>query len=92
MSAYALSDIIMLPESEKKTENSTNGGFHKPQIENNDGNVEEKRKSVCPLVETSPNGNGTEAATAEVEYIESENLGDVEDLDTSLEARMYFNL
>lgn len=86
MSANALSDLIMLPESHKQIENSPNGAFHKPQIEHNDGNLKEKTKSVCPLVETSPNGNGAEAASAEVEYIESENLDDVEDPKTSLEA------
>ncbi|XP_017238406.1 uncharacterized protein LOC108211344 [Daucus carota subsp. sativus] len=85
MSVNTLTDLIMLSESEKNIEKSTNGGFHKPQIEHNEGNYEEKKKSACPLVETSPNGNGTEAAIAEVEYIESENLEDVEDLNTNIE-------
>lgn len=80
----------MLPESEKEIDSSTNGGFHKPQTEHNDENLGEQRKNSCPLIEISPNENaalvsGTEAATAEVEYIESENLDDVEDVDTSLE-------
>lgn len=84
----------MLPESEKKIEGSTNGGFHKPQTELGDENLEEQRKNSCPLVEISSNENGalvsgTEAAIVEVEYIESENLDDVEDVDTSLEARVY---
>ncbi|XP_017244433.1 uncharacterized protein LOC108216238 isoform X2 [Daucus carota subsp. sativus] len=81
----------MLPESENKTEteSSTNGEFHKPQTEHTEENREE-RKNSCPLVEISPNENGalvsgTEAASIEVEYIESENLDDVEDVDTSLE-------
>lgn len=88
MSANAFSDLIMLPESHKKIENSLNGAFHKPQIEHNDGNLKEKTKLVCPLVETSLNENGAEAASAEVEYIESENLDDVEEPNTSLEARV----
>lgn len=80
----------MLPESEKEIESSTNGGFHKPQTEHNDENLGEQRKNACPLSEISPNENGavlsgTEAASAEVEYIDSENLDDVEDVDTSLE-------
>lgn len=86
----------MLPESEKKIETSTDGGFQKSQTEHNDEKLEEQRKSSCPLVEISPNENGTlvsgtEAASAEVEYIESENLNDVEDVDTSLEVRVYIN-
>ena len=97
MSANTLRDPNMLPESENKTEteSSTNGEFYKPQTEHTEENREE-RKNSCPLVEISPNENGalvsgTEAASVEVEYIESENLDDVEDVDTSLEARVYFN-
>lgn len=94
MSANTPRDLNMLPESEKEIESSTNGGFHKPQTEHNDENLGEQRKKSCPLVEISPNENGTvvsvtEVPSAEVEYIESENLDDVEDVDTSLEARVF---
>ncbi|KAL8132430.1 hypothetical protein AgCh_008070 [Apium graveolens] len=80
----------MLPESEKEIESSTNGVFHKPQTEQKDENLGEQRKNSFPLVEISPNENETvvsvtEVPSTEVEYIESENLDDVEDVDTSLE-------
>lgn len=50
------------------------------------GNSEEKTISI---VQAAINGDGkhnsgTEAGNSEVEYIESENLNDVEDVDTSL--------
>ncbi|KAL3526038.1 hypothetical protein ACH5RR_014410 [Cinchona calisaya] len=89
MSEIALNDLNMLPESKKKNEDATNGNL-KPQTGNIDENLEESRiKSSSPVVENPINVNGAansvpEVGNSEVEYIESENLKDVEDLELSL--------
>ncbi|KAL3526432.1 hypothetical protein ACH5RR_011088 [Cinchona calisaya] len=89
MSEKALKDLNMLHESERKNENASNGSL-KPQIEQNGANIEERpRKISVPVVENPNNVNGAansvpEVGNSEVEYIESENLKDVEDLDMSL--------
>lgn len=98
MSGNALRDLNMLPESERKTESSSNGSIHDLHIEHTIENLEEKqRTSTAPLIETPTNGNvalstGTEVASSEVEYIESENLNDVEDVDTSLKVGVCFDI
>ncbi|WMV15195.1 hypothetical protein MTR67_008580 [Solanum verrucosum] len=81
-----------LPEVGKLTNISRNGNPSKKQVENIDENHEEKeRENPILLVEPIPNedckvNSGVELGTSEVEYIESENLKDVEDVDMSLKA------
>ncbi|KAE8021556.1 hypothetical protein FH972_007436 [Carpinus fangiana] len=90
MSETALRDLNTIPGSEKKNESSSKGNITKPYVENANENLEEcQKKDSASLV--SPQINGTETAKSgvetgnpEVEYIESENLNDLEDVDTSL--------
>lgn len=90
MSGKALRDLNMLPGLERKNENSSKGSLTKPCVENSNENSEEwKRKNSSPLVSTPNNGDETikpevEIANTEVEYIESENLNDLDDVDMSL--------
>ncbi|RVW46550.1 hypothetical protein CK203_067259 [Vitis vinifera] len=90
MSGKALRDLNMLPGLERKNENSSKGSLTKPCVENSNENSEEwKRKNSSSLVSTPNNGDETikpevEIANTEVEYIESENLNDLDDVDMSL--------
>ncbi|KDP45369.1 hypothetical protein JCGZ_09618 [Jatropha curcas] len=94
MSGTALRDLNALPGSERKNESSSKGSFTKPYCENTDENVEKsRRKNPSSLVSTTVNGDetvnpGAEVANSEVEYIESENLSDVEDVETSVKTLM----
>lgn len=98
MSGNALGNLNLLPESVMKIEGSSNGSFHKPHIEHTNENVEEKqRKITAPLVKIPTNGNETvssvaEVASSEVEYIDSEDLNDVEDVDICLKVGVCFNI
>lgn len=90
MSGQALRDLNTLIRSEKKYECSSKGSLAKPYIVNTNGNLE-KRKSNVSATEMSINGSGdelanpvTEAGNAEVEYIESGKLNDVQDVDMTL--------
>ncbi|KAJ9152471.1 hypothetical protein P3X46_026032 [Hevea brasiliensis] len=88
MSGNALRDLNTLPGSERKNGSSSQGNFAKLYCENSDENVEKwERKNSASLVSTTVNGDGTvnpgvEIGNSEVEYIESENLSDVDDIDT----------
>ncbi|PSS30395.1 Crescerin-2 like [Actinidia chinensis var. chinensis] len=88
MSGKALKDLNALPASERKSESCSKGGFTKAHSEH--GILEEKqKKNTASLPETPINGDesvktGLEVGNSEVEYIESENLNDVEDVDASL--------
>ncbi|KAG9448713.1 hypothetical protein H6P81_008678 [Aristolochia fimbriata] len=79
-----------LPETEKKIENSSKVSHTKACAENNNNNLDKLQiENPTSLVSTLPsNGkvgsNGTETASSEVEYINSENLTDLEDVGTSL--------
>lgn len=90
MSGQALKDLNTMPASERKNDNSNKGNFTKPHSEN--GNLEEKhRKATASVVETVTSGDESvktevEVGNIEVEYIESENLDDVEDVDMTLKA------
>lgn len=90
MSEKALRDLNMSSESERKNESSCNGNFAKPCVEHITENLEERQtKTPTALVETTTNGDKivtseVEVGNSEVEYIESENLSDVEDVDTSI--------
>ncbi|KAJ7974554.1 ARM repeat superfamily protein [Quillaja saponaria] len=86
MSEKALRDLNTIPGTERKTECS----LTKSHVDNGNNNAEEWQKKNCPsLVSPPSNGNqivnpATETGNAEVEYIESENLNDLEDIDMSL--------
>lgn len=86
MSETALRDLNTLPSSDRKNESSSKGSFAKPFVESANENVD------VSLVSTHVNGNqtgnaGPGIANSEVEYIDSENLIDVEDIDTSLKVQ-----
>ena len=83
MSENALRDLNFIPGSERRNENSSKAIIAKPVVSNTNGNLEEGQKK------NSVNGgevvnSGAEVGSSEVEYIESENLNDVEDVDASL--------
>lgn len=90
MSEKALRDLNMIPGSEKKNESSSKGNITKPLAENTNENLEEwKNKNSMSMVATAVNGGeiqdaGVETGNFEVEYIESQNLDDLEDVDSSL--------
>ncbi|CAK9160166.1 unnamed protein product [Ilex paraguariensis] len=90
MSGEALRDLNILPECERKTQNSINGSFSKPHVEHTTETLEEiQRKETSCLVKTLINGcetpnSGVEVGNSEVEYIESGDLNDVEDVEQSL--------
>ncbi|XP_011085815.1 uncharacterized protein LOC105167705 [Sesamum indicum] len=90
MSDLALRDVSKIPESERTNGSSNNGNLIKPRFESIGAKADEgRKKGMTSLVETPLTTNGTESsgamlANSEVEYIESENLKDVEDLETCL--------
>lgn len=92
MSEKALKDLNTLPESERKNESFSNGNFTKPQNKNIGESLGEgHRENPAPIVEASVTTNGVAnsgpaVGVVEVEYIESENLNDLEDVDKSLKA------
>ncbi|GFP99717.1 protein fam179b [Phtheirospermum japonicum] len=87
MSEVAIRDN-KIPESERTNGNISNGSFIKPQAESMAKNTEEShKKGMVSLVVEPIKADETEnpgAVLAEVEYIESEALKDVEDVDDSL--------
>ncbi|KAF9623037.1 hypothetical protein IFM89_036018 [Coptis chinensis] len=90
MSGNTLRDLNTLPGSERKVESSCKGSFPKPFNENISENVDNlQRKSPVSLASIAVNEGevancGAEVGVAEVEYIESENLNDLEDVDSSI--------
>nr|GMC67243.1 HEAT repeat-conatining protein [Ipomoea batatas]GMC73418.1 HEAT repeat-conatining protein [Ipomoea batatas] len=90
MSEKATGDLNILPAAGKMNESSSNGSISKTQAEHGVERCQENDKEkTAPVVQAAINGDvkhnsGTEAGNSEVEYIESENLNDVEDVDTSL--------
>ncbi|KAJ7970871.1 ARM repeat superfamily protein [Quillaja saponaria] len=86
MSEKALRDLNTIPGTERKIESS----LTKVYVDNGNKNTEECQKKNCSsLVSPPSNGNqtvnpGIETGITEVEYIESENLNDLEDIDKSL--------
>ncbi|XP_059670170.1 uncharacterized protein LOC132315785 [Cornus florida] len=90
MSGTALGDLNTLEGSERKNESSSKeGSFTKPHVEHTNNDVEVRHKITASLVETPIIGDetvkaGAEVGIPEVEYIESENLTDVEDVDMSV--------
>ncbi|XP_024992238.1 uncharacterized protein LOC112526077 [Cynara cardunculus var. scolymus] len=79
MSENAIRDLNFLP----KSESSSKDIFAKPYVEHSVETVENKqRTNMGSLVQSPVNGN--ELGVAEVEYIESEKLDDLEDVDKNL--------
>ena len=98
MSETALKDLNTIPSTERKSEGSGKACLTKPPVDNANGNTEEsqKKKNCSSLVSPHVNGNQAvpddsvvEIGTVEVEYIESENLNDLEDVDTCLKVLFY---
>lgn len=90
MSEESARDLIVLPEAGKNNEIPSNGSVPVMGVESIDKNSKDKEKEKpALLVGPGLNGDskvntGAEVGISEVEYIESENLNDVEDVDTSL--------
>lgn len=81
MSETALRDLNLLPKSERTNESSSKDIKTKPYVE--------PRKNTVPLVEPPIKGTedahaGADVAVAEVEYIDSDKLDDLEDFEKSL--------
>lgn len=82
-SETALRDLNTVPHSDRKMESSNKGSLTKPCVGKAIENVD------VSLVSTKVNGNETvnaavEIGNSEIEYIDSDNLCDVEDVDTSV--------
>jgi hypothetical protein len=94
MSEQANKDCNMVPSLESKTEISNKGSFAKPGNENSTESLEErerKKVNTPPLVGAATNGDaivssGSEVGTSEVEYIDSENLNDIDDANITLQS------
>lgn len=98
MSENALRDLNTIPATERKSESSSKTCVTKPSVDNADEDIEEQQKKNNGSALISPPVNGNQAVTvnsgietgiAEVEYIESENLSDLEDIDTCLKVLLY---
>lgn len=81
MSETALRDLNLLPKTERTNESSSKDIKTKPYVE--------PRKTIVSLAEPPIKGTedehaGADVAVAEVEYIESEKLDDLEDVENSL--------
>lgn len=98
MSETALRDLNTIIGTERNSEGSGKVAFTKPPANNASENIDElqKKKNCSSMV--SPHVNGNQALTAdpvgeigivEIEYIESENLSDLEDVDTCLKVLCY---
>ncbi|XWS40759.1 hypothetical protein CRYUN_Cryun17cG0023200 [Craigia yunnanensis] len=88
MSGNALRDLNTLSMTERKNDSSSKGNFTKPCNGNTIENIEEQQEKspASVLINGGETVNaGVEVANSEVEYIESENLSDLEDVDTCLE-------
>ncbi|KAF8390389.1 hypothetical protein HHK36_024915 [Tetracentron sinense] len=90
MSEKALRDLNMLTGYERENGSSSKGGFTKPYIENNNENLDKWPRNIPASLASTPINEGevvnsvVEVGTAEVQYIESENLNDLEDVNMSL--------
>ncbi|KAG8366864.1 hypothetical protein BUALT_Bualt16G0012300 [Buddleja alternifolia] len=84
MAEVARRDVNKIPESGRM-----NGNFIKPHMESTDEKAEEKMMASLASTPSKTDGtenSGSEVATTEVEYIESEDLKDVEDVENCLKA------
>lgn len=90
MSEKALREHNVLLGSHRKSQSANKGILMNNCTENATKNLEEcQRKSYASLVPITANGNqlingGGDVGTSEIEYIESEELTDVEDVDAAL--------
>ncbi|XP_030530818.1 uncharacterized protein LOC115741194 [Rhodamnia argentea] len=90
MSQKALRDLNALPGSERKIESANKGNLMKPISEITNENTEEwHRKNDASLASTpaSENGaakSGNEVVNVEIEYIDSEDLNGLEDVDMTI--------
>ncbi|KAL5987564.1 hypothetical protein ACLOJK_035312 [Asimina triloba] len=89
MSGKALRVLNNLPGSEKKNESNGKGGFIKAYIENSSENLAKRQIENSTSLSSAPNevevgGACAEGGNTEVEYIESEKLNEIEDVDSSL--------
>ncbi|XP_043707719.1 uncharacterized protein LOC122657035 [Telopea speciosissima] len=90
MSGNTLRDLNTLAGSEKKIESSRKGGFQKAYIENGNENLDKWKQKFpsslasTPIKDCETMNTGTEVGVSELEYIESEHLTDLEDVDTIL--------
>ncbi|KAE9620105.1 hypothetical protein Lal_00040432 [Lupinus albus] len=95
MSENALRDLNTIPATERKSESSSMACLTKPSVDNADENSEDRQQKNNGSSQVSPPVNGNQGMTinsgietgngiAEIEYIESEKLNDLEDIDTCL--------
>ncbi|GLU11256.1 hypothetical protein SLE2022_280140 [Rubroshorea leprosula] len=87
MSINALKDLNSRPASESKNDDSSGGCYTKPCNGNMNENVEEKQSKKSSPIHVNGGetvNSGVEVANSEVEYFESENLSDLEDIDTNI--------
>lgn len=98
MSETALKDLNNIPATERKSEGSGKACLTKPPVDNANENTEEsqKKKNCSSLVSPHVNGNQAvpadsvvEIGTVEVEYIDSENLNDLENVDAYVKVLFY---
>ena len=87
MSVNMLKDLNV-PQSaelEKTKDNSVKSCITKPVLNSNRCvNKEENAPPACPDAATNAVTNGCESGNTDVEYIDSENLADLPDVDASL--------
>ncbi|OIW06673.1 hypothetical protein TanjilG_04067 [Lupinus angustifolius] len=95
MSENSLPDFNTIPTTERKSESSSKACLTKPSVDIAGEKIEEQQNKKNGSLLISPPVNGNQTVTissgietgngvAEVEYIESENLNDLEDIDTCL--------
>ncbi|OVA18546.1 CLASP N-terminal domain [Macleaya cordata] len=90
MSGQALRDLNTLPVSERKNESSGKGSLAKPYIVNGNINIDNCQRKNPTFLASTPVNDGNIANTVldggalEVEYVESENLNDLEDVNMCL--------
>lgn len=102
MSDIALKDVNKISECDRMNGSTTNGNFVKPQVDTISVNIDasekkkmasmiandaSEKKRTASLVDPLTENNGTENTVVEVEYIDSENLKDVEDVEDCAQVR-----
>lgn len=96
MSEKALKALNTVPGLEGNSESSCKGDLSKQGIGTANGNVEELKikssASIRPQVNGENSNPGAEIGSSEVEYIESENLADLEDVSSSLKVLILLDL
>ncbi|KAK2661817.1 hypothetical protein Ddye_000391 [Dipteronia dyeriana] len=83
MSETALRDLNTVPSSDRKTESSSKGNFTKSYVGSAIENVDVSLVSI-KINRNDDMNAAVEIGSSEFEYVESENLSDVEDVDTSI--------